>query len=187
GARSIEPCDKLLQAQLLQPARDRVELRRAVLHQVPALLDQVERLSQSGVARVEPADDLLDPRDGRLVGALLGHSTTRAVTRPSRKRRPTVSASRAAAAEPTGSPAASSTSAYPRAKVRSGSWAASASASRSSSPRRRARSGPAARAATRPTTSRWVEASVRLSSAARLALARSPRRSWCRRRRWRAT
>ena len=59
----LEPRHQLLEPQLLEPAADRVELAGAVLDQVAALLDEVERLAQAGVAGVEPADDLLDPRD----------------------------------------------------------------------------------------------------------------------------
>src|SRR5437763_855587 len=81
-----------------------VWIERAELDQLAALLAHVERLAQAGLAGVQPADDLLDPGGGRLVGAglgVLGHgssSSMRARTRSSWKRTDTARAARAAAA-----------------------------------------------------------------------------------------
>src|SRR4051794_28318403 len=90
GARrrrpGLEPGDELVEPQLLQPASDRVELGGAELHERAALLDELERLAQAGLAGVEPADDLLEPRGGGLVGELGlrgAHSSILARTSPS--------------------------------------------------------------------------------------------------------
>src|SRR6185312_5382396 len=111
----LQAGDELLEAQLLEPLTDRLELVGAVLDQVAALLDEIERLAQAGVAGVEAADDLLDPGDGLLIGGLcvqpVNSSSTRAASTPSWKRSRTSNASRAAAAEPSGSPCGSWTSA----------------------------------------------------------------------------
>ena len=69
---AFEPGHQVVQAQLLEALADRVELGGAVLDEVAALLDELERLAQAGVARVQPADDLLDPcrpRSRRWAGA----------------------------------------------------------------------------------------------------------------------
>ena len=109
----FEPGDELVEAELLEAAPDRVELGGAVLDERAALADEVERLAQAGVARVEAADDLLEARGGVLVarrgGAHAG--STSAGAAPSAKRSVTRRASCAAAAVGTGSPAPSSTSA----------------------------------------------------------------------------
>src|SRR5690349_21322597 len=109
----LQAGDELLEAQLLEPLTDRLEFAGAVLDQVAALLDEVERLAQAGVARVQATDDLLDPGHGLLVSGLFVHrsSFTRAPSTPSWKRRRRSRASRAAAAEPSGSPRGSCTSA----------------------------------------------------------------------------
>src|SRR5581483_5841244 len=52
----LEPGDELLEPQLLEPAPDRVELGRAELDERAALLDELERLAQAGVAGVQAAD-----------------------------------------------------------------------------------------------------------------------------------
>src|SRR3954453_15280310 len=83
-AAGLEPCDELVEPQLLESATHRVELGGTELAQRAALLEEGERLAQAGVAGVQAADDLLEPRDGRLVGALGGaHSSILARTESS--------------------------------------------------------------------------------------------------------
>src|SRR3954453_4240024 len=90
--RGLEPRDQVVQPKLLQTRSDRVELARRELDQALPLAAQLERLAQSRLVRVEPADDLLEPLDGSLVcHRLSAHllppfSSTRAPTRPSANR-----------------------------------------------------------------------------------------------------
>ena len=77
---ALEPRDELVELQLLEPLADRVEFAGAVLDELTTLLDEVERLSQAGLAGIEPADDLLDAGDGGLVRAL-GHGVVSGSTR----------------------------------------------------------------------------------------------------------
>src|SRR5688500_11783703 len=73
-AAGFEAGDELVEPELLQTAADGLEFAGAELHQPAALLAKLERLAQSGLARVEAPDDLLDARAGRLVGERdLGH------------------------------------------------------------------------------------------------------------------
>src|SRR5919198_2272626 len=102
---ALQPGDQLLEAQLLEPATDGVELGGAELDQAASLAHEVERLAQPGLARVQALDDRLEARGSRLVGLrigrLLGHvssSVMVASTAPSPKNRRTSPASRAAAA-----------------------------------------------------------------------------------------
>src|SRR3954447_23883040 len=97
----LEPGDQLVEAQLLQPLADGLELARCELDQALALGAELERLAQPGLVRVEPADDLLEPLDGGLVsGCCCGHraSSVLARTAPSASRASNVFASRSAAA-----------------------------------------------------------------------------------------
>lgn len=108
----LEPRDQLVEAQLLQAAADRVELAGAELDERAALLDELEGLAQPGLAGVQPADDLLEPRGGRLVGSIRSaHSSILARTASSAKSRRTRCAARAAAAEVMTPPSPSSTTA----------------------------------------------------------------------------
>src|SRR5215208_3214229 len=68
GAAALEPLDELVEPQLLEALADGFELGRAELDQPAAFLAELEGLPQAGLARVEPPDDRLDPRAGRLVG-----------------------------------------------------------------------------------------------------------------------
>src|SRR5947207_3727480 len=117
AALALESRHELVQPQLLEAPADGLQLARAEVDQLAALLAQVERLAQTGLAGVQPADDLLDPGGGRLVGAglgVLGHgssSSMRARTRSSWTRTDTARAARAAAALVSRAPASSSTSA----------------------------------------------------------------------------
>src|SRR5215210_6117758 len=118
AAAGLEPGDELVEAELLEALGDRVELARAELDQAAALLAQLERLAEPGLARVEAADDLLDAGAGALVGEGGGvahdpspYGRGRTDTVPSASRSVSSACSRAAAAEVTGSPAGSSTSA----------------------------------------------------------------------------
>ena len=61
--RPLELGDQLVEVQLLELARDGVELGLAELDQVLRLDAELERLAQLGFARVEPGDDRLEPRD----------------------------------------------------------------------------------------------------------------------------
>src|SRR3954451_9168836 len=63
----LEPGDQLVEAQLLQPLADCLQLARGELDQALALGAELERLAQARLVRVEPADDLLEPLDGGLV------------------------------------------------------------------------------------------------------------------------
>src|SRR3954454_9260776 len=110
----LEPGDQLVEAQLLQPLADCLELARGELDQALALGAELERLAQPGLVRVEPADDLLEPLDGRFVrGGLCAHwsSSVFARTTPSPSRALKVLASCTAAAVISGSPASSTSSA----------------------------------------------------------------------------
>ena len=69
---ALEARDELVEAQLLEPAADRVELGGAELDEPAALAHEVERLAQAGLAGVQALDDLLQARGGRLVGQGLG-------------------------------------------------------------------------------------------------------------------
>src|SRR5919198_4470517 len=103
----FEPGDELVEPQLLEPAPDRVELARAELDEPAALLAEVQRLAQPGLAGVQSLDDLLEPRRGGLVGLRGVHapssgfleSVIRAPTRPSPKNSRTSRASRACCAD----------------------------------------------------------------------------------------
>src|SRR4051794_40222928 len=113
-----EPGGELGEAEPLEALGDRVELARAELDEAAALLAQLERLAEPGLARVEAADDLLDAGAGGLVGEGGGvahdpspYGCGRTDTVPSRSRSVSSACSRAPAAEVTGSPAGSSTSA----------------------------------------------------------------------------
>src|SRR5215213_9955447 len=194
AAAGLEPGDQLVEAELLEALGDGVELSRAELDEAPALLAELERLPQPGLARVEAPDDLLNAGTGGLVGegGSVAHDPSpygrgRTDTRPSWRRRVSSACSRAAAAEVTGSPAGSSTRAYPRSSARCGSWAARASARRSRSRARWARSAPAAARPLRSSTSAFVEVWRSAAARPRRALARSSRPCWCSRARWRAT
>src|SRR3954453_21257996 len=110
----LEPGDQLVEAQLLQPLADCLELARGELDQALALGAELERLAQPGLVRVEPADDLLEPLDGGLVcGGLGAHwsSSVLARTTPSASRALKVLASCTAAAVTSGSPRSSTSSA----------------------------------------------------------------------------
>ena len=72
GHAVLQPGDELVEAQLLEPAADGVELGRAELDEPAALADEVERLAQPGVAGVQPPDDLLEAGGRGLVGLGLG-------------------------------------------------------------------------------------------------------------------
>src|SRR4051812_10817963 len=118
AAAGLEPGDELVEAELLEALGDRVELARAELDEAAALLAQLERLAEPRLARVEAADDLLDAGAGGLIGEGGGvahdpspYGCGRTDTVPSRSRRVSSACSRAPAAEVTGSPAGSSTSA----------------------------------------------------------------------------
>src|SRR5687768_10405006 len=71
GAR-LEPGDELVELELLEPLPDRIELGGADLDEPAALLAELERLAQAGVAGVQTADDLLEAARGLLVGGALG-------------------------------------------------------------------------------------------------------------------
>src|SRR3954454_7617093 len=73
GARPLllEPCHELLEAQLLEPLTDRLELARAELDEPAALAHELEGLAQPGLSGVQALDDRLQPRGGGLVGLLL--------------------------------------------------------------------------------------------------------------------
>src|ERR687889_52416 len=60
----LEPRDELVEAELLEALCDGVELACAELDQAAALLAELERLPQAGLAGVEAADDLLDAGAG---------------------------------------------------------------------------------------------------------------------------
>src|SRR6476661_1481445 len=115
AAARLEAGDQLVEAQLFEAAADGVELGGAELDELPALLDEVERLAQAGLARVQAADDLLQARGRRLVGALgcggLVHSSILARTSPSPKNSRTRPASRAPARVVIRLPSPSSTTA----------------------------------------------------------------------------
>ena len=68
GAAGLEPGDELVELELLEAAADGLELAGAELDEPPALLAELERLAQPGLAGVQAADDRLDARAGRLVG-----------------------------------------------------------------------------------------------------------------------
>jgi hypothetical protein len=117
-AAGLEPRDHLVEAQLLEAVRDGVEFAGAELDEALALLAQLERLAEARLAGVEAADDLLDASAGGLVGSggSVAHDPSpygsgRTDTVPSCRRSVSSACSRAAAAEVTGSPAGSSTSA----------------------------------------------------------------------------
>ena len=78
GVRLLRPClevaDQLLELELLQLARDGVELGLAELDQLLGLTAERQGLAQLGLARVQAGDDHLEPRDGGLVGRRLGLS-----------------------------------------------------------------------------------------------------------------
>src|SRR5207249_2519510 len=112
GPSSLEPLNERVEAQLLQPAADGVELARAELDQGLGLGDQVVSLAQPGLARVQADDDLLHACLRALVG--LGDRLAHVIlasTASSVKRTRTAPAARAACAVVTSSPPASSTSA----------------------------------------------------------------------------
>src|SRR4051812_28163962 len=67
GSR-LEARDQVVEAQLLETLADRLQLARGELDQPLALLAELERLAEAGLVRVEPADDVLEPLDGGLVG-----------------------------------------------------------------------------------------------------------------------
>jgi hypothetical protein len=72
----LQPGDEILQAQLLQPLSDRLQLGGAQLDEAAALAAQLERLAQTGLAGVQAPDDLLQPRGSGLVArrlVRLGH------------------------------------------------------------------------------------------------------------------
>ena len=122
-AAGLEPRDELVEPQLLEPAADGLELRRAVLDQDAALAAQLQRLAQAGLAGVQPADDLLDAGGGGLVGHRrrgarlladrLGRNQAhgRTCTVPSWKRTVISSSVRASSADVTGSSPGPETSA----------------------------------------------------------------------------
>src|SRR5829696_1283055 len=68
AAADLEPGDQFVEAELLEALGDGVELAGAELDEAPALLAELERLAQAGLARVEAADDVLDAGAGGLVG-----------------------------------------------------------------------------------------------------------------------
>src|SRR3954454_858504 len=114
----LEAGDELVEAELLEALRDRVELAGAELDEAAGLLAELERLAEPGLARVEAAYDLLDARAGGLVGegGSVAHDPSpygwgRTDTVPSWSLSVSSACSRAAAADVTGSPAGSSTSA----------------------------------------------------------------------------
>src|SRR3954454_7603034 len=112
----LEPGDQLVEAQLLQPLADCLELARGELDEALALGAELERLAQPGLVRVEPSDDLLESLDCRLVrrrfgGAHFGSSRVVARTVPSAMRASNMWASRSAAAVTSGSPVSSTRSA----------------------------------------------------------------------------
>src|SRR3954463_16442733 len=65
----LEPRDEVVEAELLEPLTDRLELSRRELDQALALGAELERLAQAGLVRVEPAGDFPQPLDGALVGS----------------------------------------------------------------------------------------------------------------------
>ena len=104
---ALQPLHQLVQLELLEALADGLQLGGAVVHQLAALADQVQGLAQSGLARVQALDDLLDPGRGGLVAAwglfVVHSSSILARTRSSRKRTDTCPAARAAAAVVTSS------------------------------------------------------------------------------------
>ena len=71
GRPVLELRDQLVELELLQLARDLVELALAEPDQVLRLGAERQRLPQLGLARVEPGDDLLETRGGGLVALRL--------------------------------------------------------------------------------------------------------------------
>src|SRR5450759_5718478 len=65
---SFQAHDQLVQPKLLQRVSHHRELVRAQLDQRLALADELQRLVEARLARVQAPDDLLDPCGGRLVG-----------------------------------------------------------------------------------------------------------------------
>ena len=68
GRSALEASDELVEPELLEALADGVELAGAELDERAALLAEVERLAQAGLAGVQAPDDLLDPRGRGLVG-----------------------------------------------------------------------------------------------------------------------
>src|SRR5436190_21627379 len=88
-AGRLEAGDQFVEAQLLQPLADSIELTGGVLDEFAALLDQVERFAQAGLVRVEPGNDRLQALDGGFVGARLSRHRNPSLARgPEAFRRP---------------------------------------------------------------------------------------------------
>src|SRR5436305_104775 len=182
--RALQALDQLVELQLLEALADRVQLARRVLEQLAPLSAQVERFAQTGLAGVEPLDDLLESLHRGLVGRWFSaHSSTssrtRAGTWPSAMRNSKSEASRMAAALASGVPSASSGIAYPRSSARSGSCPRMAAACAPIASRRRASRESAARAsaAARALSRTWpVAAAVAAASRFRPIMAVAVRR-----------
>ena len=90
GRPLLQARDELVEAQLLQPAADGVQLAGAELDEPAALLAEVERLAQAGLAGVQALDDLLEPRGGGLVALRGGaHAPSSGSSSPCRSARST--------------------------------------------------------------------------------------------------
>src|SRR5437870_7820094 len=68
---ALQPADQLVEPQLLERARYRRQLARALLDQGLALADQLQGLVEARVARVEPLDDRFNARRRLLVALRL--------------------------------------------------------------------------------------------------------------------
>src|SRR4051812_49528451 len=81
--RCFEPCDEIVELQLFETLADRIQLGGRVLDQLAPLPDELERLAEAGLVRVEAADDRLESLDRGLVGALLSRHLAPSLARGS--------------------------------------------------------------------------------------------------------
>ena len=84
---SFQPRDELVEAQLLEPLADGLELGGAELDERAALAAQLQRLAQAGLPGIQPGDDRLQPRAGGLVGQRfldIGHEDQSGYSLPGR-------------------------------------------------------------------------------------------------------